>query len=422
MTGSDGRFEPRPGVVLTGATGFLGGEVLARLLERDSRHIYLLVRAPGQAQARARVRATLAGLMGSAEPWAGRVTAVPADLERDGLGLARDQLDWLAERSAWIVHCAASVSFTLGLEESREINVAGTRRMLDLAEAARERGALDCFTHVSTAYVAGTHRGTFHEDDLDLGQEHRNPYERTKLEAEVMLRERRDELPVQVLRPSIVVGDSRTGWTPAFNVLYWPLRAFARGSYPFLPASRHSPVDVVPVDYVADAVLALGGRPGTTYHLTAADRATSLGDLVELACDHLGRRPPPLLPPSLYRNLLHPVLVRTGSERRRRALRGSEVFFPYFAMSTRYDDAAARAALRPAGIEAPALSSYFARLIDYALRAEWGRRQLPRHRLLALAHPPRAHVTRRGPAWRPERGSAPGRRAGARRARSARRG
>jgi hypothetical protein len=139
---------------------------------------------------------------------------------------------------------------------------------------------------------------------------------------------------------------------------------------------------VVPVDYVADALLELGGRPGTTFHLTAADRASSVGELVGLACDRLERKPPRLLSPTLYRTLLHPVLVRTGSERRRRALRGSEAFFPYFSMDTRYDDAAARAALARSGLAAPPLASYFDRLIRYALDAGWGNEPVPRHALL----------------------------------------
>ena len=396
MSGVPHSFDERPGVVLSGGTGFLGGEVLARLLERDVRPVYALVRAESQAEARERVRATLSELMGGSDRWAGRVVAVPADLTRDGLGLSRRQLDWLAERAEWILHCAASVSFTLGLAESREINVEGTQRMLDLAALAHRRGALRCFSHVSTAYVAGTHPGRFGERDLDLGQDHRNPYERTKLEAEVEVRARAEGLPVQVFRPSIVVGDSRTGWTPAFNVLYWPLRAFSRGSYPVLPARASSPVDVVPVDYVADAVLELGARPGTTFHLTAGGRASNVGELVRLACEHLGRKPPHLLAPSIYRRALHPLLVRTGSEARRRALRRSEPFFPYFAMETRYDDSRARDALAPHGIAAPALGSYFDRLIGYALRAEWGRKPVSRHRLLAPSHRTRPPVHAEG--------------------------
>ncbi len=381
--------------MLSGATGFLGGELLARILERDDRPVYVLVRAADEADASARLRSTLTALLGSAEPWAKRTTAIRADLTRDRLGLLSPDFDWLAERASWVIHCAASVSFTLGLRESRAINVDGTSRMLDLAALAHARGALRCFTHVSTAYVAGTHRGTVSHDDLELGQDHRNPYERTKLEAEVEVRERGTELPAQVVRPSIVVGDSRTGWTPAFNVLYWPLRAFARGNYPVLPATRTSPVDVVPVDYVADALLELGGRPGTTFHLTAGDRASTVGELVELGCEYLDRAPPRLLPPPLYRRALHPLLVRIGSERRRRALRRSEPFFPYFSMATRYDDSATRGALGRSGIAVPALPSYFDRLIGYALEADWGKRAQPRHRLLPAKGHRAARAARR---------------------------
>jgi len=368
-----------PGTLLTGATGFLGGEVLARLLERSERPVYALVRARSDGEAQARLQRVTESLLGSHEPWSRRAVAVAADIAEPGLGMRSSRRSWLAERIARIVHCAASVSFTLGLEDSRVINVEGTRRLLDLAELCARRGGLDSFVHVSTAYVAGTHRGSFSEQDLDLGQGFRNPYERSKYEAELMVRERGSRLPVQIVRPSIVVGDSQSGWTPAFNVLYAPLRAFMRGAYPAIPARRSSPVDVVPVDYVADAILALDGRPGTTYHLTAGERASSVGELLALASEYAGRPAPRVLPPMLYRRAIHPILVRRGSERRRRALRRSEVYFPYFSIRVRYDDALARAALRPLGIEAPRLASYFGRLMDFAHAAEWGRRPIPRH-------------------------------------------
>ena len=236
---------------------------------------------------------------------------------------------------------------------------------------------------MSTAYVSGTHAGRFTETDLDVGQEFRNPYERTKFEAEGLVRKRGSILPVQVVRPSIVVGDSRSGWTPSFNVLYAPLRAFSGGAYPVIPARRSSPVDVVPVDYVADGIIALAGRPGTTYHLTASDRASSVGELIDLASGYADRPAPRVLSPGLYRRLVHPILVRRGSERRRRALRRSEIFFPYFEMRMRYDNALARGALSPAGIEVPRLRSYFDRLMDFAVAAEWGRK--PQSRASARA-------------------------------------
>ena len=89
-----------------------------------------------------------------------------------------------------------------------------------------------------------------------------------------------------MLRPSIIVGERESGWTASFNVLYWPLRAFSRGAYAALPARGDAPVDVVPVDYVADAIFALSQAPeaeGATFHLTAGAHASSVGELVELA-------------------------------------------------------------------------------------------------------------------------------------------
>ncbi len=367
------------GTLLTGATGFLGGEVLARLLERGDGPVYALVRASDDGEAQVRLEGIVEALLGDAAASAGKAIAIAGDVTRPGVGIRPGDRDRLAERVDRIIHCAASVSFTLGLGESREINVEGTRRLLDLGERCARRGGLDSFVHVSTAYVAGGHDGTFGENDLDVGQSFRNPYERSKFEAELVVRERADRVPVQVVRPSIVVGDSRSGWTPAFNVLYTPLRAFSRGAYPMLPARRSSPVDVVPVDYVADAILALAGRPGETHHLVAGERASSVGEIIDLASENAGLPSPRVLPPGLYRRTIHPILVRSGSEARRRALRSSEQFFPYFAMRVRYDDERSRRALRGFGVEPPPLRSYFDRLMDFARAADWGRRPLERH-------------------------------------------
>ena len=378
------------GIFLTGATGFLGGEVLARLLARGENPVYALVRAADQGSADDRLRQVLESLFGRAEPWAGRAVAVPGDVTRPGLGLGSARREWLAERVERLIHCAASVSFTLGERESRAINVEGTRRVLELAEACASRGdGLEYAMHVSTAYVAGTHPERFTERDLDVGQGFRNAYERSKFEAELLVRERAATLPVQVVRPSIVVGDSRSGWTTAFNVVYGPLRAYSAGALVALPARRSAPVDVVPVDYVADAMLALAGRPGTTYHLTAADRASSIGEMIELASAYTGHRAPIVLPTTVYRALIHPLLVRRGSEKRRNVLRRSEALFPYFSMRVRYDDARARQALAPHGIEAPALADYFERLMDFAEGANWGRSLPARHEADRVVEPRR---------------------------------
>jgi long-chain acyl-CoA synthetase len=367
-------------VLLTGATGFVGMELLARYLEQTDRHVLALGRGAHRREAAARTKRTLECLFGSGHPYGGRVTPVAGDITRDGLGLG-DGLDGLAERVGEIVHGAASVSFGLEMKEARAINVQGTRRMLDLAERCQARGGLRRFSYVSTAFVAGEHAGRFGEDDLDVGQSFRNAYEQSKFEAESMVARARGRLPITVMRPSIVVGERSTGWTASFNVLYWPLRAFERGTYRALPARREAPVDVVPVDYVADAIFALSQAPeaeGCTYHLTAGEEATTVGEIIDLTTERFRRPAPRLIPPAPYRRLLHPLLRRVSNQRHRRALARSEVFFPYFEMELTFDDRRARRALGQAGIEPTPLRRYFDRLVDFALAAEWGRQPIPR--------------------------------------------
>jgi len=356
-------------------------ELLARYLERTDRRVYALVRGADEREVAVRMERTLLSLFGPHHPYAERVVAVRGDITRPGLGI-RGGLAGLAERVSEIVHGAASVSFEHRLQAARVINVDGTRRMLEFAERCHARGGLRRFSYISTAYVAGEHAGCFSEDDLDVGQLFRNTYEQSKFEAECLVARSRGQLPITVLRPSIIVGERDSGWTASFNVLYWPLRAFARGSYAALPARRDAPVDVVPVDYVADATFALSQAPeaeDATFHLTGGAHVSSVGELVELATQFFGRQAPRLIEPSLYRSVMHPLLVRAApDERARRALTRSEVFFPYFAMRVSYDDRRARVALRGSGIRTTPLRTYFVRLVEFAIAAQWGRRVIPR--------------------------------------------
>jgi len=364
-------------LLLTGATGFVGMELLARLVKApaaSAEPVLALIRADDDAHATRRLHETLRSVFGAVEPYAGRVTAVAGDLERPGLGI--DPM--LAETVSEIIHGAASVSFELALDRSRAINLEGTRRVLMFA---RRCPRLRRLTYISTAYVAGRHRGVFGEDDLDVGQRFRNPYERSKFEAERLVRASAAAgLAVTIVRPSIVVGDRHSGWTASFNVLYWPSRSLAKGAYPILPARRGAPVDVVSVDYVADAICALHRMPaaeGGTFHLTASEHASSIGELLDLAVERFACRRPPLISPLLYRRALHPLATRVGPARRRRFLRATTAYLPYFAVGVRYDDAHTRAALGEAIAPAP-LHTYFDRLVDYALLARWGARPIGR--------------------------------------------
>jgi thioester reductase-like protein len=350
----------KPPVFLTGATGFLGMEVLARLLEAGDRDVVALVRAKNDPAAEARLDGVLAKLWRDPAPYRARVRAVAGDVTSPGLGIPSVERTALAEDIGAVLHCAASIAFDLPLEEARAINVEGTREVIGFAREAKALGRLERFVHVSTAYVSGDHDGTFRERQLQAGQRFRNTYEQTKLEAEEVVAAA-DDLSPAVARPSIVMGESDSGWTPAFNVLYWPLRAFSRGIFQTVPALPEGRVDVVPVDYVADAILYLLDRSDAgVFNLTAGRHAPTVEELIALGEERFERRI---------------ELVEPGEPT---ALADGEVYVPYFDMRVVFDDTRARALLEPAGIRPAQLRDCFGALIDYAEAVKWGKRPMTR--------------------------------------------
>jgi thioester reductase-like protein len=349
----------RPPVFLTGATGFLGMEVLARLLEQGDREVITLVRASDDVAARERIDGVLAQLWRDPSPYRDRVRAVAGDVTSDGLGISSAVRTSLAEDVGAILHCAASISFDQPLDEARQINVEGTREVIGFARECKALGRLERFVHVSTAYVSGKFEGTFRERQLDAGQEFRNTYEQTKWEAEHIVREATDLAPA-IARPSIVMGESDSGWTPAFNVLYWPLRAFSRGLFDEIPSLPSAHVDIVPVDYVADGLVRLLDVDDQgVFNLVAGRDAPFASEVVELACDRFDRP--------------RPAVVDGGGPDDDEH---GAVYMPYFDMEIVFDDSRTRAALP--GLRAPRVADFFNTLMDYAEETRWGKRPMTR--------------------------------------------
>jgi nucleoside-diphosphate-sugar epimerase len=352
-------------IFLTGGTGFLGMELLARLLEGgDGPDVFVAVRAHDRPGARARVDQMLEKLYDERPASAERLRPVRSDLT--GVDFLqpgdRRQIEREVDR---VVHCAASISWDLPLDAARAINVEGTRRV---AELAQRLDRLERFVHVSTAYVAGRSPGAFGEEDLDRGQRFRNTYEQTKWEAEKLLTSI-PGLPLAIVRPSIVVGESDSGWTPAFNVVYWPMQAFARGLLHEVPADPDGVVDLVPVDYVIDLLHRATWAPGVggTFNAVAGKRAFSVRQMIDHSCRLFEREPPVLTEPGTF-DPGHPAAM----------------FAPYFDVETRFDDSRTQTGLASSP---PDPAGYLHRLIAYAKRSRWGKSPLTREsaRRVALA-------------------------------------
>jgi NAD(P)-dependent dehydrogenase (short-subunit alcohol dehydrogenase family) len=258
-TGAAGRAHqnPQEAVVtrylVTGATGFLGSALVERLLRRPDAEVFALVRKGS----RERLRRLAAGLEGGQ-----RLTPVTGDLSQEGLGLTDAAVRKLGHVDH-LVHLAALYDMTASDERNHETNVEGTHRVVDLAA----RLGVGVLHHVSSVAVAGDHRGLFDETMFDVGQRLPSPYHRTKFEAEQLVRSQ-DAVPWRVYRPAIVVGDSRTGAIDKVDGPYYffpTLAALAAtagvGRLPIVLPDLGA-TNVVPVDYVADALDALIHRPG----------------------------------------------------------------------------------------------------------------------------------------------------------------
>lgn len=261
---------------VTGATGSIGRALVERLDGRIP--LRLLVRADSDADAVRRLSTTL-GPASRAALADGVLQAVAGDLRKPDLGLSPRRLAEVTDGLAGVLHIAARTDFDDAddVDAYRADNVDGALRMLALADQAA------CpFGHVSTAYVSGVRSGLVREDEGDVGQRHRNGYERSKLEAEIALTRTAARLgvPLTIFRPSIVLPETpRSGGSEgpgplAYLRLLANLEGRRTGRERVIRYRGHEDglLNLVPQRFVVDVLQRAvndGMRPGATYHVTA---------------------------------------------------------------------------------------------------------------------------------------------------------
>lgn len=340
--------------VVTGGTGFIGRRVVSRLLEsRPDAQVWVLVR-----------RRSLGRFERLAARWGDRVKPLVAELPE--LDLSDEVLAELGEIDH-VAHCAAIYDITAGEPEQRAANVEGTRAVIGLA---RRLGAT--MHHVSSIAVAGDFRGEYTEDDFDVGQQLPTPYHQTKFEAELLVRST-PGLRHRIYRPAVVVGDSRTGEMDKVDGPYYFFGVLAKlAVLPsltpiLLPDTGRT--NIVPVDYVVDALVALlhaDGRDGQTFHLTA-EKTIGLRGIYRGVAKAAGLPP---LRGSLPRSVAAPVLNVRGRARVLRNMAATQLGIPaevfdLVDLPPTFVSEKTRNALRDYGIRVPEFSSYAPKLWRY---------------------------------------------------------
>ena len=339
---------------VTGFPGFIARRLVARLLAGvPDLRVTALVEERMAGPARAAADAIDGG----------RIELVTGDIGDRRLGLDDDTYRRLAGQVTDLHHLAAIYDLAVPLEVAQRVNVEGTGNVLDFCRACTDFRQLH---YVSTAYVAGVRTGVIYEHELSLGQRHKNHYESTKFQAEVWVREEMHRVPTTIYRPAIVVGDSRTGETQKFDGPYYLLRTISRSLATRTPIPQfgraEAPFNVVPVDFVVDAIAAVSRDTeaiGETLHLVDPEPLTARELTTLLSNEYAGRPPQVRVPATLVAESLRLKPVRDMfSGAPRESIR-------YLNHPVRFDTRRAEDVLGRHGLRCPRFPEYVSAMVAY---------------------------------------------------------
>jgi thioester reductase-like protein len=352
--------------LVTGATGLVGAGVLRRLLESEpGSRAYVIVR--DELGWRSTAHAKFGHL-------ASRIIPMHGDMSVRGLGLEYNERRRLTREVTGVIHAAADICFSKSLAEARLVNTEGTREMLALARVC---GKSRRFVYVSTAYVAGRNCGLIQERDNGSAAGWVNSYERSKYEAEALVR--KSDFDWMIVRPSTIACDSRDGTVSQINAVHKALRIYHRGLASMMPANALDDLDMVPADYVNNSIARLAFDPRAskrTLHLCAGKGAMTIGDLLDSAYE-LWEKDPVWKRKGVERvamtdfdtyDLFAKSVIETGDQRLASILSSMSHFIPQLAMSKKFDTTTADALL---GAPAPAVSTYWKQIVTHLMATNW---------------------------------------------------
>lgn len=340
-------------VFFTGAGGFIGRYILKHYIAEPDCELLLLERGVFLERLRDWLDKNVADPARRA-----RIHLLNGDITQPNLGLDEATAKDIQARMTRAIHLAAIYDLSTPRDIAMRVNVDGTRNVLDFLEAAPH---LERFAYMSTVAVSGTYRGLFKEEDLDLGQGFKNHYDETKFLAEKLVRERMGKIPTLILRPTIVVGNSRTGEFEKIDGPYFALQMIARNMHLAVNDSGATKCHIAPVDFVADALYTLTEDPasaGKTFCLGDPNPA-GYREFLDMVCVKWGKIKPLLhLPPAMVALMFKIPFFDN-------IIGVSYDSFKYSYLPVEYSTSNATALLSKHGISCPPLSEYLDVMLQY---------------------------------------------------------
>jgi NAD(P)-dependent dehydrogenase (short-subunit alcohol dehydrogenase family) len=354
---------------VTGATGFIGRHLVERLLDHREGDIFVLVRE-GSADKLERMT----------KGWAdhgdtSRIKPVFGDLAQPALGVSDEDKKALKGVDHFF-HLAAIYDMSADDETNARLNVGGTENAVSLSNEL-ESGR---FHHVSSIAAAGMFKGHFTEDMFDEGQKLTHPYHRTKFESERIARNQAKS-PWRVYRPSIVVGNSKTGEMDKIDGPYYFFKAIQklRNAIPqWVPliGIEVGKTNIVPVDYVAaamDHIAHQDGLDGQAFHLVNP-KAQKAGDVMNTFARaahapqmamRIDKQITDMLPKGVIRMLMQLPTLKDVRKTFLADFGIPDSVLEYIGLTATFDARDTQRALADSGIEIPPLEDYADKLWDY---------------------------------------------------------
>ena len=369
---------------LTGASGAVGSAIVPLLLDRPDTEVRLLLRAESDAALAGRIE-TLLEYWG----WSGdvdkrrRIVPLRGDAARPNFALDAEAYARLVSETTHVIHCAASVRMNDPLDQARSSAVGSARAILEFAGELSEAGRLVKVEFVSTVGVAGKRPGALPESWITEPREFHNTYEQSKAEAEQLVRGAIEAqgLPITVHRPSMVIGDSRSGRIIHFQIFYFICEFLSgrktMGLYPDFGAIQ---LDIIPVDWVADAIVSASNDTtsiGQIFHLCSgpsdSPNLTKLKGTVRKAfsAHRLPVPPDRTIPRSLFACLPRIASMLAPADKRK-ALSTLPIYLDYLADTQGFDNTRYKASLHSRGLELPNTATYLDRILDRYLESKYG--------------------------------------------------
>jgi nucleoside-diphosphate-sugar epimerase len=329
-------------IFLTGGTGYIGAHVAANLLERHDATLNLLVRGRDPRDAELRLWHALQLHMPFPKFYdylQAKIRIFRGDLTEPQFGLERDGYDRLMHTTDSVIHCAASLN-RKSEKSCLNVNLRGTLEVVQLARRSHYYHGLQRFSTVSTVAVAGkrSHEIVTEDRSIEWDRSDYDPYARTKKFCEHMVRELLPDVPLTIFRPSIVLGDSRYPETTQFDMV----RSFVfLAGLPVLPLRSRDKIDIVNVDFVADAIATLHMKQNPqydTYHLSSGNDSQTFRELTKALAAAQAKRGPVFMPiiERPFGSLVDRLANRKSAVGQGAAL--LKVFLPYLVWDTVFDN------------------------------------------------------------------------------------